>query len=214
MDSKKILIIAGMPCSGKSTLLRHSLINGISLFGESNDSVFKLTRIPYFKTENANKFETRLKNRFWLHELDLIYSKINYIELNSGVIHFDLYCYFISVLMAKLKIRHQDINNLQIIKRIIANEDNLFKIFETVKNCIPCNTEVALVMLNTKYDQLCDRWVGRIGDSRAYNNNQEFLHRYIYDSSSEGERICESFINSSRKAFDFAIHNAVHDPAL
>lgn len=210
MDSrKKILIIAGMPCSGKSTLLRHCLVNGVSLFGELNDPVFKQTRIPPLETENEIKFEDRVNNCYWLHEGDLVYAKINRIELNSWVIHFDLYWFCISILMSELRIARQDLYNLQIIKEMIADESNLFEIFGVVKNLMPFDAEVTLAMLDTKYNLLCDRWVCRIDSSGRYNNKQEFLHRHIYDYSSEGEKICESFVKSARKAFGFANHIAV-----
>jgi hypothetical protein len=202
--NNKFLIIAGMPCSGKSTLLRHCLESGIPAFGDSHNFIFRSTSIPPFNKENSASLEDRIENRYWLHELDLYFANEKRIKLESHVIHFDLYWYFISVVLPHLKINEQDLNTLQIIKKFSKIEKNLIAIFKTFRNFVPDNTEVVLGILDTTYDDLCDRWVCRTNTNLKHSNRHEFLRQHLFNYSIEGKEICESFVTAARKAFDFA----------
>jgi hypothetical protein len=205
MKKNTFLVIAGMPCSGKSTLLRHCLESGIPVFGKSNNDIFKSTCIPPIDKENFFSPEERVENRYWLHELDLYWAKKNRIKLESHVIHFDLHWYLMSVLASHLNIKKQDAHALKTINEFCKIESNLIEVFGTFRQFVPDNTQVLLGFLDTTYDNLCDRWIFRVNNAKGkYSNRCEFLHRFIYNQSHEGKEICDSLVTAARKAFDFA----------
>lgn len=199
----KLLIIAGMPCSGKSTLLRNSIESGTNIFDEADGRILKSTCIPPRNMEILINIEQKIQDRYWLNELDLVSAKVKDITLNSHLIHFDLYAYYISMLMTALKIKHQNPNTLPVIKQKTVDTKIQIEIFRTIRQLLPQNTELTIKILEPDYNELCDRWIRRSGSTCKYTNKQEFLHHHIYNHSSEGKEICESLIKSFQKIFDF-----------
>lgn len=187
-----------MPCSGKSTLLRQSLESGISVFGEPHDDLFKSTRIPPAQEENHISLDERLKNNYWLHEVDLLRAKDKNVTLESSVIHFDIYWFYINMLSRHLQLSGQG----PVQEHQIIDDAAMRSIFGLVKFLLPPQSAFAIKILEAQYEDVCDRWHYRLSSNGGkYAPRQEFLHRHIYNKSFSGKKVYERLIQSFKSCF-------------
>lgn len=195
------LIIAGMPCSGKSTLLRQSLQAKSPLFGADDDYIFQSTRTPSLDAENSISTQERIHKNYWLHEIDLIHAKLAKISLTSHVIHFDIYWFYIIVLMNKLKISKFKPRELELIYSITMRKENITKTFDLFQIFVEPRSEFSIKLLEIDYEEICNRWSHRLSSIDATHlPEHRLLSEKIYNKTPEGKAIYLDFNNSFKES--------------
>jgi hypothetical protein len=201
-SAHKFLILAGMPCSGKSTLLRESLQSNASLFGEMHDDIFQKTNIPPESFENTLSLNDRISANFWIHEWDLVRARKQGLTLDSNVIHFDMYWFCISLLQDMFR-GTAYLKNLDNLKTITNDPAMLVSLFRQVNKLLPQDAIIVGKKIILEYSEACARWKKRCAiHGGLYFEEQAFLHECIYNESKEGESIYFCFIDAFSDCFE------------
>lgn len=193
------LIVAGMPCSGKSTLLKEALEKRKPIFGMSFDEIFQKTCIPPSEVENDVSFAERLERNYWLHDLDLFKLKNQNKNMRSCTVHFDLYWFYVNYLLSIDKYR--DLESHEFFHAM--NDSGLMKkVFGVVRLLLPSGSLVVAKIMEPDYEEVCRRWRHRcILNNRKILVKQKYLHQHIYNNTSAGRLVYENFNWSFRSVF-------------
>lgn len=205
-----VLILAGMPCSGKTTMLQHAIEKGTQLFGSTNDPIFKLTKMTSIEDEQKPT-EEKIVNNFWLNEADLIHIVKNNIEITNMVIHFDIYWFYMILLnsfIKKLK-NHTNVSHNDKLIIQLTNENTLFQIFNSVSVILSQkNLKFEVKLLDIDYDTLCNRSCNRKSlNNNKFHINQLLLNDYIYNNTENGKMLYQQFISGFKKVFESSLTN-------
>lgn len=94
MTGPVLLVLAGYPGVGKSTLLAHALEHGLPIFGPQDDACFRGTRRPARHPEDGASGHEVLASGTWFHEVHLPFlSRLEALP-DRVVLHVDLYAMF------------------------------------------------------------------------------------------------------------------------
>lgn len=198
----KYLILAGMPCSGKSTLLRNSLRTRTSIFGRIHDDVFEKILAPPLEHENSLTLQDRLDGGYWLHELDIIHAKTQGLILSSNVIHFDIYWFYINLLILNIKLPDGDPRLMDKIDEFTSDLETARKVFGLIGVALPAESDIVSNLINPGYGEVCRRWTSRLESRHGkVGRRMKFLNEKIYNNTERGEAIYFRLMDAFKYAF-------------
>lgn len=201
-----LLVVAGMPCAGKSTVLRESLTRGTPLFGEPIDGVFRSTGLPRSFPENDIPLPERLSRNTWIHELDLFTLRKSGPARPSLVVHFDLFLFLLCACPMTEGLRPTlpdslfvptipEIRPLRTLREFIDlmnDAARLRLVFGSLRQLVRPEVRIHSVTLEPAYGEVCARWRSRYRAMDAADRAEGksvVLDTYVYDGTPTGERM-------------------------
>lgn len=188
-----VMIIAGMSGSGKTTILRDSLVNKRPLFGLANDDVFQATKLPSIFPENGLPLDERLSLNTWVHEIDLVSLHRRGVNSRNLVVHFDIY-WFLATAHEWNKSIPSTLDTA-LFRDFLLDSKRIAELFRLVFKLLPVQRANCLIRtLKPDFPELCTRWVNREEktDQNLQGVRKGFLSKNIYYDSEEGKMIYEN----------------------
>lgn len=187
-----VLMLAGLPASGKTTLLHEALRDGHALFGEEFRDSFLQIRPPPRDGEHQLTLADRLALGSWINEGDLVTLHHRRDRPQRLVVHFDL-LWFLRIGLAMRAGQHA-YDTLEGFAEFLADGELARATFRQAFTLFPVQgSRMAIRVEKPAYAIICARSRGREGstgrpDLEYWNR---FLNRHLYDGSSGGERLYE-----------------------
>lgn len=200
------MMLAGLPASGKSTLLRQALADGAAPFGEEARAAFLKTRPPPAATEDTLSLEQRLQNGYWLQDHDLIQLHLKSIRPSRMVVHFDLFwmlragCFYLR--------RENDTGTWPGFAAFLADDAGVEELFRGVFGLLPlAGSRIILKILKPAYAVSCQRWAFRLQQSASDPADPwiAFVSSHLYHERSDGELLYERTYANWQRALSQAV---------
>lgn len=199
----KLMLLAGMPGTGKSTLLKKSLIEKKQLFGEQFDGVFHKLNLPKIFPEESLSLEEKLNMGTWINEFDLIKLHLNPKPTKDLVVHFDLFYFLFSALRWDSSLGYiKDTNQL---KDFLLDSDRVLRVFSKVFRLSSVrDKKYQFVSLKPSYDDVQARWIERETKLNRWGKSEFmlFLRNHIYHDHGDGKEIYENIYSSWHQALE------------
>lgn len=187
-----VLMLAGLPASGKTTLLHEALRDGQALFGNAFRDSFLQLRPPPRDSEHQLTLADRLALGSWINEGDLVTLHLRRQGLPRLVVHFDL-LWFLRIGFA-MRAGQQAYDTLDGFAAFLADGGLAQATFRQAFTLFPVHgSRLVIRVEKPAYAIVCARSRGREGhaprpDLEHWNR---FLNRHLYDGGPDGERLYE-----------------------
>jgi hypothetical protein len=201
--SKSVMIMAGMPGSGKSTALINYLRMSQEIFGNKFDLLFQKNTVPPVLPEDNLSFDDRARFGTWFHELDIFRVSDPHAFKDGAIVHLDLFCYLCTV-----HVRFRDIPSVSEpdFLNFLLDVERIHLAFRYIFEASPIGLSTAKFHVKTLKPALRDivgRWRHRESVLKRTGGNQlKFLRSEIYSEKSHGEIIYENIYEGWKRAVD------------
>jgi hypothetical protein len=187
-----VLLLAGLPASGKTTLLHEALRDGRALFGEDVRDAFMRTNPPPPETEHLLTLEQRMQIGSWVNEGDLVRLHLRRERPMLLVVHFDL-LWFLRIGYS-LRAGHHTYETLEGFADFLGDGEQVTGAFRETFGLHPVQGSRTLIRVEKPaYAIVCARSRRREGTTGRADLEQwnQFLNRHLYNGRPDGERLYE-----------------------
>ena len=195
MGERVLFILAGLAGVGKTSLLHRALTEKLPIFGEAYNDRFQLTAKADVYPEERLSLSDRIERGTWLDVAHIVKSRDAVIKLNAPVIHFELFWFFIYLWQVDPDYRENIATPEHLLASLRGTENNgdLFKAFFQ-QHLFNNWDKVVVHTLYRPYDEVASDWRRREERLARMEKSSvlQFVSRYIYNMSSDGECIYEA----------------------